>query len=55
MNDVGVDKRIRVNNILFLTDFSGASEGALPFVREIAREYNAQVSALHVELTIGPR
>jgi nucleotide-binding universal stress UspA family protein len=43
-----VDKRINVNNILFLTDFSDASERALPFVREIAREYGAKVSALHV-------
>jgi nucleotide-binding universal stress UspA family protein len=48
MKNAGVDKRIRVNNILFLTDFSGASERALPFVREIAREYSAHVSALHV-------
>jgi nucleotide-binding universal stress UspA family protein len=31
-----------------LTDFSDASERALPLVREIAREYGAKVSALHV-------
>jgi nucleotide-binding universal stress UspA family protein len=48
MKKAQVDKRIRLNNILFLTDFSGASERALPFVREIAREYGAHVSALHV-------
>lgn len=43
-----VDKRIRLNNILYLTDFSAASQRALPYVREIAREYGAEVSALHV-------
>jgi nucleotide-binding universal stress UspA family protein len=48
MNKVQVDSRISVNNILFLTDFSRASERALTFVREIAREYGAHVSALHV-------
>jgi nucleotide-binding universal stress UspA family protein len=48
MKKVQVDKRISLNNILFLTDFSTASERALPFVREIAREYGAKVSALHV-------
>jgi nucleotide-binding universal stress UspA family protein len=50
MKRAQVDKRISLNNILFLTDFSGASERALPFVREIAREYGAKVSALHVLL-----
>lgn len=48
MKKVQFDKRISLNNILFLTDFSGASERALPFVREIAREYGAHVCALHV-------
>jgi nucleotide-binding universal stress UspA family protein len=48
MKKAQADKRISLNNILFLTDFSGASERALPFVREVAREYGAHVSALHV-------
>jgi nucleotide-binding universal stress UspA family protein len=48
MKKAQVDKRISLNNILFLTDFSAASERALPFVREIAREYSAKVFALHV-------
>jgi nucleotide-binding universal stress UspA family protein len=43
-----VDRRIRLNSILYLTDFSAASQRALPFLREIAREYGARVSALHV-------
>ena len=48
MKKLQVDKRISLSNILFLTDFSGTSERALPFVREIAQEYGAHVSALHV-------
>ncbi len=50
MKKAQVDKRISLNNILFLTDFSDASERSLPFVRDIAREYGANVSALHVLL-----
>jgi nucleotide-binding universal stress UspA family protein len=50
MKNAQVDTRISLNNIMFLTDFSDASERALPFVREIAREYGATVSALHVLL-----
>lgn len=48
MRNAQVDKRISLNNILFLTDFSAASERALPFVCEIAREYGAKVTALHI-------
>jgi nucleotide-binding universal stress UspA family protein len=48
MKRVQVDRRMRLNNILFLTDFSGASERALAYVREIAREYGAHVSTVHV-------
>ncbi|MGB9467243.1 MAG: universal stress protein [Candidatus Acidiferrum sp.] len=48
MKKAQVDKRIILNHILFLTDFSGASERAIPFVCEIAKEYGAKVTALHV-------
>ncbi len=41
-------KRVALKNILYLTDFSWASAWALPFVREIAKEYGAKVTALHV-------
>ena len=43
-----LEKRVRIKNILFLTDFSWASRSAVPFVREIAREYESKVTALHV-------
>jgi len=42
--------RIRLSNILFLTDFSAPSEAALPFAIAIARAYGAQVHALDVLL-----
>lgn len=50
MKNAQVDRRMSLNNIMFLTDPSDASERALPFVREIAREYGATVFALHVLL-----
>lgn len=40
--------RITLKNVLYLTDFSDASESALPFAISIAREYGATVHALHV-------
>jgi nucleotide-binding universal stress UspA family protein len=40
--------RIAIKKILYLTDFSGPSEAALPFLTSIARNYGAAVNALHV-------
>jgi nucleotide-binding universal stress UspA family protein len=48
MNKQRLERRVRLKNILFLTDFSWASEWAVPFVREIAQEYEGKVTALHV-------
>lgn len=42
--------RIAIRKILYLTDFSGPSEAALPFVISIARNYGAAINALHVLL-----
>ena len=39
--------RIRLNNILYLTDFSEPSEAALPFAAAVAREYGAKIFAYH--------
>jgi nucleotide-binding universal stress UspA family protein len=50
MKATEVQKRVSLKNILFLTDFSWASESALPFVREVAREYGAKITALHVTI-----
>jgi nucleotide-binding universal stress UspA family protein len=41
-------ERITIKRILFLTDFSEPSEAALPFAAAIAREYDAEIHALHV-------
>src|SRR5579862_3659900 len=40
--------RIALKKILYLTDFSGPSEAALPFLTSIARNYGAAINALHV-------
>ncbi|MFZ3215626.1 MAG: universal stress protein [Candidatus Acidiferrales bacterium] len=42
--------RIKLQNILFLTDFSEPSEAALPFAISIARKHGAKVHALHVAI-----
>ena len=40
--------RIQFSNILFATDFSPAAERAIPYVKMIAKHYDARVVALHV-------
>lgn len=39
---------VKVKNILYLTDFSKASEAALPFAATCGRGYGAKVHALHI-------
>lgn len=39
---------IQIKNILYLTDFSAASEHVLPFAIGLARKYHATIEALHV-------
>ena len=41
---------IKLNNILYLTDFSEPAEAALPFVKAIAHQYGSRVYATHVIL-----
>lgn len=48
MTHVKSESRIAISNILYLTDFSQASEAALPFATSIAREYGAKIHAFHV-------
>jgi nucleotide-binding universal stress UspA family protein len=48
MKSVQVVPRVELKNILFLTDFSDASEAALPFAIAVAREHGSTVHALHV-------
>lgn len=42
---------IRLENILFATDFSTASVAALPFVTAVARRYGSKVYLAHVVST----
>jgi nucleotide-binding universal stress UspA family protein len=37
-----------INKILYPTDFSEASEAALPMLRDLAKRYGAEVHVLHV-------
>jgi nucleotide-binding universal stress UspA family protein len=46
MLDTGA--QIKLKNILFLTDFSQASEAALPFALSVATAYHSGICALHV-------
>lgn len=39
---------VQLKNLLYVTDFSQASEAALPFAIALARRYDATVHALHV-------
>ena len=48
MNDVQLNQRVTLKNILFPTDFSPAAKWAVPFVRKIAQEFHANVTTLHV-------
>jgi len=52
-------RRVSFKNILYATDFSPASESALPYVLGIARRYGSKVHALHVRFpatypVVGP-
>jgi nucleotide-binding universal stress UspA family protein len=48
MISTGAGTTIQLKNILYLTDFSEASEAALPFASAIARRYGAKVLVCHV-------
>ncbi len=50
MTTMQANKRIALENILFLTDFSEPSASAIPFATSIARAYGSVVHALHVLL-----
>lgn len=45
---------IQIKNILYLTDFSAASEHVLPFAIGLARKYHATIEALHVLTPVIP-
>lgn len=48
MKTVAISTPVKVENILYLTDFSQPSETALAFAATLARGYGAAIHALHV-------
>ena len=46
----GLLKRIKLRNIIYLTDFSRSSDAALPFVKSIAQAFEARIQVLHILL-----
>ena len=50
MNTIATQARISFKNILYATDFSRASESALPYAKGLAKQYGATVHALHVRM-----
>ena len=48
MHTVETGKRIKLENVLFATDFSSCSNAALPYAMSIARRYGSNVYAAHV-------
>jgi nucleotide-binding universal stress UspA family protein len=47
MGSIETVNEIKLNNLLYLTDFSEPAEAALPFVTAIAREYGSKIYACH--------
>jgi nucleotide-binding universal stress UspA family protein len=50
MPSMAVDTRVKLSNILYLTDFSEASDAAVSFAAAIAREFGSKIYALHILL-----
>ena len=48
MNATGTRTRISLKHILYATDFSPAAQAALPYVKGLSKQYEAEVHALHV-------
>ena len=50
MGSVKTVNEIKLDNVLYLTDFSEPAEAALPFATAIAREYGSEICACHILL-----
>lgn len=49
MKTLDTQTRIQLKNVLFLTDFSTAAGGAIPYAAEVAKRFGAKLYALHVQ------
>jgi nucleotide-binding universal stress UspA family protein len=50
MGSIATVNEIKLNNLLYLTDFSEPARASLPFVTAIAREYGSRIYACHILL-----
>ena len=50
MGSIETVNEVKLDNLLYLTDFSEPAEAALPFVTSIAREYGSEIYACHILL-----
>ena len=50
MASIAIVHDVKLNNLLYLTDFSEPAEAALPFVTAIARDYGSKISVCHILL-----
>jgi nucleotide-binding universal stress UspA family protein len=54
MNATATQTRLSLKHILYATDFSPAAEAALPYVKELSKQYGATVHAVHVRSPFYP-
>lgn len=52
MRALNSSTRIQLRNILFLTDFSPASNAAIPYAAEVAKRFGAKLFALHMRTPV---
>src|ERR1700693_3529499 len=50
MGSIETVNEVKLDNLLYLTDFSEPAEAALSFVTSIAREYGSEIYACHILL-----
>jgi len=50
MASIAIVSDVKLNNLLYLTDFSEPAQAALPFVTAIARDYGSKISVCHILL-----
>ena len=46
MASIAIVSDVKLNNLLYLTDFSEPAQAALPFVTAIARDYGSKIRCL---------
>ena len=52
MKTLATRRRIQLQNVLFLTDFSPAAAAAIPYAAEVAKRFGAKLFALHMRTPV---